>query len=58
MNIEDDIIKQIIKSSNRNIRESIWKLEIYNHKRNNKIININYNNIKYNKIIKSIYENK
>jgi hypothetical protein len=52
------MIKKIIKSSNRNIRESIWKLEIYNHKRNNKIININYNNIRFNKIIKTIYENK
>ena len=58
INIEDDIIKKIIKSSNRNIRESIWKIEIYNNKKSCKISNINYNNLKYNKVMKLIYENK
>ena len=58
MNIEENVLKKIIKTSNRNIRESIWKIEIYNNKRNNRIININYNNIKYNNIIKIIYDLK
>ncbi len=58
INIEEDMIKKIIKSSNRNIRESIWKLEIYNNNKSNKIMNINYNNLKYNRVMKIIYENK